>query len=1083
MRHFLTALSVFLMMALPARSQILGAELLPSQNGDSIGFTGISYHYCTDSISPTDSFTAYIVSGSGDTLIQDFRSSSIQTDTLKNCGTCDCFKTCSTPSIVRTQFTYKLDLLKLGLKNTCHVKAFFNPGLRAQRIDYAPKAQKTYLVVSAFISTCTARKKRSFEFVLPPKFYGLEDDYFIHSGGFRQIFGDTLGHRDSISCSNASLYSAPFSTVDYKSGYGSQEPLPYNGYPNKANAFPRGFHLNQHTGDFRFIPTDTGTSILKMAFTAYDSTITAYAEREWLVNIRSASGESVPLLTGLGLTSFLEASNYEFNLCFNESSEKAIRVIDKNGPGIDFSFHIPSYLKSNIEIVQRLDTIYLKGQLDSIYTAERPLRIFFEIDDSSCVAGSNSSYTLLLYNNPFPQGTPSINFLGKRAFRLQSNPSKGGLANRYQWQFNGNTFNRQDTFTELKTPGIYKFRHIAFGERGCNDTTSDHFQSPDFPYVSINETPFNPCEGDTLEFSASFFHASTPPDYTWLNRKQGKNVQVILLKDTSIRVKAEFSDGTINFDTIEVKVIPAPEPSIHQLTQHCEGNILKLQAEYASSAFEDSATSYSWTYNSNLVSELPDVQIEDEGKMLLTIGYSNGCSRSVSKPIEFDLLYSPGKTLYAYCPDEDSIHFEIDTLSKLTSYWYLNKIQVAQGTNTFSMGNLSVNKEIVLVGLYIDTNVYCRFIDTLTSQLLPRDEIEFTGAEDLCEYDSIINLLDPSFVSPNYGHWLDSLNKDVDLVNGQFLDPALLPKSRRQELVYEVQHPLSNCITRKTASITVHPQPTIQFLLDTLELCAASTDYLMNDSRIAIPANGSWQGDGIVFKDDNYFFSTDGSTGSKKIYDLIYTVSDDIGCKASDSSTVKLGIAANPKVLSTTSGAVPITISFTDDRADLECEVDHWLWYFGDHVALPNCTTNVDNHLEEPRYCAYAVGQSVQHIYRDGGQYKVKLYVTNTRIGVTDSASYDSLSLTVNVDEVASISDRVVVYPNPITDYFTISQNLSQPFVHFELQNLLGQPIMSAPLLSETQRCEAPQALEGIFILVLFDGSRNATAHIPLLFE
>lgn len=1082
MRHCLIALSVFLAMALPVKSQILGAELLPSQKGDSIEFTGISYHYCSDTISPTDSFTAYIVSGSGDTLIQDFRSNSIATDTLKDCGTCGCSKNCSTPSIIRTKFTYKLDLIKLGLKNTCHVKAFFNPGLRAQRIDYAPKAQKTYLVVSAFISTCTSRKSRSFEFALPPKFYGLEDDYFIHSGGFRQVFTDTLGHQDSITASTAPLYEAPFRTLTYKSGYDNEQPFPYNGYPNKTNAFPRGFHLNGYTGDFRFIPTDTGTSVLKMAFMAYDSSVTAYAEREWLVHIKSANGESVPVLTGLGLTSFLDASNYEFNLCFNESSEKLIRVIDKNGPGIDFSSSIPKYLKSHIDIVQQSDTLYLKGQLDSIYTAERPLRIFLEIDDSSCVAGSNSSYTLLLYNNPFPKGQPSVSHSGKRAFKLKSNPDKGGLANRYQWQFNGLTFNRQDTSAELKRPGIYKFRHIAFGQRGCNDTTADRFQTPDFPYVSINETPFNPCEGDTLEFSASFFHASTPPDYTWLDRKQGKNVQVILFKDTLIRVKAEFSDGTINFDTIQVKVTPAPEPTITQLTRHCEGNILKLQATYASSAFEDSATSYSWIYNSSLVSELPDVQIEDRGKMTLSVGYSNGCSRSISEAIEFDLLYEPGKTHYTYCSDEDSVHFEIDTLSNLTSYWYLNKIQVAQGTNKFSMGNLSDNKEIVLVGLYIDTSVYCRFIDTLSTQVLPRDEIEFNGAIDFCEYDSMVNLLDANYVTPNHGTWLDSLNENVSLIDGKFLNPIEIPRSKLQELIYEVRHPVSNCITRDTARITIHPQPTIQFLLDTLELCVESPDYLMNDSRIAIPDTGIWSGYGIVLRNDTHFFSTVG-TGSSRVHDLVYTIADSVGCKISDSSTVKLGIAANPKVLSKTSGAVPITISFTDDRTDLDCEVDHWLWYFGDHVALPNCTTNIDNHLEEPRFCAYAVGQSVQHIYRDGGQYKVKLYVTNTRAGVTDSAIYDSLSLTVGVDETALIQHRAIVYPNPVVDHFTISQDLLLPYTRFELQNLLGQPVLNKTLVSETQRCEVPESLEGIFILVLFDEMGNAKSHIPLLFE
>ena len=1072
---------LFALAAIPqsAQAQIIGAELVPAYSAKVVSFKAAAYYHCGSNIEPGERLNTQLVNSvTQDSTWLFVNADSIYLDTLTDCSLCGCQTGCLSKSIVKKTMLFKIDLNALGINSVCEVIAHYISGNRSANIKYIPDAENQKALVSSSIKVCSGVNNRSYDLALPPKFYGIKDDYFVHSPGFHQVFSNGIGPLDSLTVSTAHIRNDSNSAIPYASKFDPGSPMVYQGYPYRNKDFPSGFHVNDISGDVRFIPVDSGSTLIKLRFGMFSKgSFIGYAEREWQVNIINSDRETIPLMSGFDNSSTLKSANYELELCENDIANTFLNVIDDDANCM-VTEYIPNYLSRAFSISRNADTVFLKGGLDSTYTFEKPLRIFITVDDSSCHLGSQSSYTLLLHNSYFPRSKPEIVHAGKRAFQLKSNPHNSLPPDNYEWRFNGNTYYNQDTVTQLKVPGFYKYKHIAYGARGCNDTTSGIYQSPDFPYFTINTTIKEPCQGDSLVLSATYFHSKTPPEFIWNKLSKGNFLNLVILDDTSISASAEFPDGTINYDTIHLKAIMAPEISIIQNSGHCEGNSLKLSAGYNKTGFNDSAISYKWYWNDrpypghNHDSTLSSIEFEYSGNIRLDVAYSNGCFSSTIKNIEYDLLYSPGKTSFDVCPGE-VVKFKIDTIGGFTNYWYYESPQVAQNTDAFDLKELKDDRFVQLVSFYKDASRDCRFIDTLHIDVLPNLPISLSSELHYCEYDTLIDLLDSTVVSPVNGIWLDSLS-EVSLIEGRYIRSSEAPKSFG--LTYQTQHPISGCYDKSSTLITIHDRPRPQSMIDSLDICIGADDLLLNSPDLVIPSGGNWWGKGVIKRQDKYYFSTAETKSDKN--KLYYSYAGEYGCHSYDSMIMKVNLRPNPVLRSDAFGFAPITAVFADDRDSIECTVDYWFWDFDDHLGEP-CTTGVAPNLEN-RFCKYAVGQEVKHTYVDPGFYNVTLIVEDIASGIRDTAiEYNMVVLISSIDELSF--DQVVVFPNPSSGSFNISQETRHPYKRMELFNSIGQSVHSEILYDTNQVVAPPEHLMGMHLIVLYNSKNQPVARTSIL--
>ena len=481
--------------------------------------------------------------------------------------------------LLKKTYFYQFNRASIGLFGRCLINASFTPGKRVDSLSFIRAAEQTPIQVEARFNSCTNSGKSDYSFEIPPVFFGLNGEYYIHSPGFTQ----RLNHRDSYDSFSVDL-GVPVNdegdALKYQVGFNPENPLLYNGYPNNTNTFPRGYHLHKETGDLRFTPTKNGHTLIKTQYNIYGKTeYKGFAEREFAFNVIENKPESPPLLSGRGYSSFLNTANYHLNFCANATKAISFKISDLNtGAYLIPRVTIPEYLKPHLSYQFSNDTLTFTGNLDSFLTKGREHRVFVQILDSSCTLGSQSSYTLILSNSKTPKALPKFDFVGNRKVTLKSDPTDSFWAQSYSWKINGQNIIGADTSILFDRPGDYKYVHISNGHNGCNDTVKGVYTTPAFPHIRLKANTSLFCEGTTLEIEPEYLNSTVAPSVTWNDLINTNILKTIISRDSIYIAKAVFNDGSISIDSMSIKYLPAPAKEILVQDQHCEGNQLELVA-------------------------------------------------------------------------------------------------------------------------------------------------------------------------------------------------------------------------------------------------------------------------------------------------------------------------------------------------------------------------------------------------------------------------------------------------------------------------------------------------------------------------
>ncbi len=238
-----------------------------------------------------------------------------------------------------------------------------------------------------------------------------------------------------------------------------------------------------------------------------------------------------------------------------------------------------------------------------------------------------------------------------------------------------------------------------------------------------------------------------------------------------------------------------------------------------------------------------------------------------------------------------------------------------------------------------------------------------------------------------------------------------------------------------TMHMTIHPAPTLQVNPDTV-LCHALKWVPLH----AAPSGGGWRSLTGIPMNGN-LFSANQPPGK---YPVLYTVSDNNSCTATDTFSVDILYGMASFSPSATSGKAPLQVTFINTSDTL---FDQWLWNFGNG---PIDTSS----LKQPNYT----------FLMQNRLYTVTLIAYNSVYGCTDTA-YGGVF--VLASSVYSPVQLFSVYPNPAFQVVYIDMGKWDGVKKIILTDISGKKVLE----TETERAITQLAighlLRGIYLLTV----------------
>ncbi|MFY0672304.1 MAG: T9SS type A sorting domain-containing protein [Bacteroidia bacterium] len=1028
-----------------ANAQVLGTEIYSSKiDNDTAWIQANVYYFCNSYFQINDSLSFEVVVNPVDTVKLVTKPRSITVDTVyTNCDYCGCPDTfCTFPFIVRQKMSYVFVARDFGLQNICEVTAKISPGKRFAGNTYINGANTTVMTAKCKFNLCFSKQMHQYNFNLTPRFYALEEKSYIHAQGFSQVF-DSINNTTKIDLISSKLVEPTKKfgkKLQYKKGYDYLNPLQYNGYPNTTNSFPRGFHLNSETGDLRFRSTQIGEALIKSSFTVVvDSGVLQEAEREFILFTINNRNENTPYLTGKNSSSFLNQNNYKIYACWGKTKSSFFIARDRDNKGIgNLKPIIPSALKRNIQFKVRGDSLVFEYNFDSLNLPDRPLKIEIVLEDTLCSSGSESSFSILFFNNYIPVTKPNISLKQKRLFQLNATLDSNFLAEKYSWRIDGKQYNQLDTTFELKTPGDYNYRLISYGPGGCNDTILSIYKTPSFPYVKIADVNDNVCEFKNVTINSSYFHSAQSPEYSWNGQKLGSVYSIQVKSDTTIILNAEFNDGTINSDTLHIKTLANPFPKILAPTNHCSGNKLELTAVIDSS-LADSTNPLVWLVDNDRFFNQEHLILEGEKRVTLFVNYENSCVNSVSEFYNFNVDYESGIDPFITCPGEP-LRFKPETELNYSHTLFIADTVFNSGKIEFEYPNTKQKDTLILVTQFDSSDAKCIFRDTIKIDVLPIVKFQLIGDTNFCANDRPIAIHDTSFIKPTNGTWLPPIGKLNAISKDSFIPSLLAPVDTQYVANYTITNPSNGCKFNRDVHFAVKPVFAPQFVADSIKLCIGGNNVLLNSIDYAIPSIGNWAGKGVIDSIEKQYFSPSlVGVNSTNTLNYVYTGSN--GCSSKSKVVVTVNLKPNP-VARVRSGVAPISISFSDLRDTADCQVDEWFWDFYDNYGTP-CTLDVVVDTVGELFCRYSTAPNPVHRYRKSGIYPVKLVVRDSKTGVKDSITRLNYIFLIGNSVNEQSFSQISIYPNPTSNGKMIIEQDEFDFLEYQIFNTTGKLLKS----------------------------------------
>jgi len=581
-----------------------------------------------------------------------------------------------------------------------------------------------------------------------------------------------------------------------------------------------------------------------------------------------------------------------------------------------------------------------------------------------------------------------------------TNTTAGAL--QYLWDFgDGSTSSLLTPAPHTyNTPGEYTISLTATNALQCSDVTTRIVNVFEPPVVQIGAQ--NVCEGETASFidlstfevgneittwSWDLGDGTTSSDESPYHLYTGSGTYSVTLDVTTPYCA---SSGALSV-TVEAKPIADVTPSAQigcspMLVDLTNNSIGGTTADWT---FGDGGTSTSWSASHTYINTGTQDSIYT---VQLIVGTGTGCSDTTTTLIT---VSPPVHAQFSHNAMPGCAPFDVDFTNQSTA---ANSYEWNFGDGTTSTlvspshqyVNISYFLDIHTITLIANSSSGCA--DTVSQQILvyPTPEFNFTALPDSgC---SPLSVTFPSVVGAVSYEW-----DYGDGTTGTGPSPThIFVNNSTNDLQLPVTLIGANafgCMDTTSSIVTVYPDPTAQFSLDTVAGCHPFTAQMTNQSTGANEFHWTY-GDGMSSDTTDAVHAhswTNYSGPWATNFNVSLTVSTDHGCTSTVSETIQVYPLVTSGFVTDTSGCAPLNAAF----ANVSSGASAYTWDFGDGQT---------DTLSSP-----------SHIYANQGLndvvFNASLIATNS-FGCTDTAYA-----------------QMFVHPQPIAQFVPSSQAGCQPLL------------------------------------------------------
>ncbi|MBT7994405.1 MAG: PKD domain-containing protein [Bacteroidetes bacterium] len=796
------------------------------------------------------------------------------------------------------QYVYQKIVVLSGAGSCCKVNMSWESCCRNLPITTGMAGD--WFSVDATLDRCISPCDNSPSFTNPPiSIICLGQDFVFNHGVVDIDVSSGGGLIDSLSYEWTYPKGQNGADLSYSGQYDYNKPIYFWGFPNKNLPYPRGFHLNPHTGDIMFRPMKIEQTVMAVKISEYRNGVKiGEVRRDLQIIVISCPNNNAPILSGPFYKEICATNTVTFTINTYDYDPLDTLLISWNGG-------IPGGTWTDNNCIVKHPTGTMTWTPGEEYASPIPYVFTVTVvDDGVPVKGrATRAYQVLV--KPLPKALITVTDSGCGDYHLIAQAILGSN-HEYQWVGNFNPgFVNTGPYMHyrFKKPGEYPYSLIVKAN-GCERVYFDTIIVDTFLRVELEDIEL--CKGDMVNLTANYLNNAGKTEILWSTSTSDtlQNLSFTSTTDTFVAVMISDSNQCIARDTAFVNVHEKPLVNLNENTYICKNGYEILQPILTFDESKLKEMQWFSLPDYALLSKDTMLAVSELGKYLCKVEDSMGCIAMDSTIVflnpEVKALAEGGKI----CSGETIVIKADSSGSKTTNVLY----EWYQGATIIGIGQeLQVSP--------LETTAYCLKVseilngiecfDSLEIRVIvnPLPEVILSPIDERCisgSNSTLLQLDNYVQVSPTYStiNWNSSSS---GLVNSNNFSPVLAGVGDHTVFL-EVSNPVTQCTFKGELKIKIHPLPDVSAGKD-VELCSTDPKYAL----IGIPQNASsnWYSSvpNAIEKNSNvYYFNPEVlAIGNENGYALIYSFTDFNGCSNTD--TVEMTVFKTPE---------PIAGSYTD---------------------------------------------------------------------------------------------------------------------------------------------------------------------------
>ena len=797
-------------------------------------------------------------------------------------------------------------IIYLGGQNCCEFTVGWEQSARNSKISTGAAGLNFYS--ESTINICVKPCDNSPYFTNPPIAIVCRGDCILLNPGANDDDKNGRGEGDSLSYAFAEPLSGHNQPITYSSGYKYDQPLLYEGYPDRTVDYNppkcKGFNLDSVTGDITFKATKEDITVMAVTVTEWrkDSTGKPVAigqvRRDMQISIVDCKDNHSPIV-------YSENNQKKFDFCAGRT-----KCIKFNSFDLDQPDSVRMSWNSQLASLGGTFTVTNKGaKYESglfCWTPKksdvRSLAYQFtvEVIDNRCdVPPGRSQKGIQIIVNPAPEVTYSaiLDSCGWVKFSAFRTGKEDGTYT-YIWSgdgarrpngttdrlfYIGNAFNYKYT-----AGGVYHYSlTVTNAKTGCASVYTDSIIIKNYIGVDLPRDTVV-CQGTSLTIQATRRGGKGTATYLWNTGSKTDNTVATVNRDSVFVVNIWDATGCYNYDSMKVKAQKPPRPKLGPDRRACDGdsvwlspNLKGLKTIGWAKLSPAGPLSLGWADKYAAI---------DSGDYVVDVVDSIGCTGSDTVKVRFNPMVRVLKQ------SRDACRFDPITLdggiggAGTTWEWYdltRPSTKPVATTKTYTIASVIGDKYYKVIAKQTIKGLTCTSVDTvsLLTHIKPVPAMRKLPAQ--CFGNSPLDLsVYGDIPVGGKGIWYNPANPHAIINNILYIDQ--LKVTDTNHLVYTVYDKFG-CKASAVALIEIDTLPKVYAGKDLL-LCSSDSFYLLK----GIPKGGTWKGQGVHNGNTAFAYFSPGDINDAGPVQLIYSYESKTTAKCNSSDTMFIKVLPTP---------------------------------------------------------------------------------------------------------------------------------------------------------------------------------------------